>query len=74
MELDSLRLHRTVLEELDRALGGIPAEMLHWINPDLKTLADYKLPLTFDYLKAMEASGHTAHYHEWFPKQSAAPR
>jgi len=68
VEYDGLRLHRVVLEELDKTVGGIPREMLHWIGPDL-TLSTYELPLAYDFIKMQKANGHTTHYHEWFPKQ-----
>lgn len=70
VEMDGLRHHRVVLEELDRRLQGIPAEMLRWINPRLNKLSDYNLPFAYDYIKAQEAGGHTKHYHEWFPRQA----
>lgn len=70
VELDGLRHHKMVLEDLERKTGTIPAEMLHWINPTLKRLSDYNLPFAFDHVKAQEAGGHTKHYHEWFPKQA----
>jgi len=70
VEMDGLRHHRLVLEDLDRELKGIPAEMLQWINPKLQKLSDYNLPFAYDHIKAQEAGGHTKHYHEWFPKQA----
>ena len=69
IELDGLRLHRKVLEQIDCAIGGIPKEMLQWINPKLTTLASYELPLAYDWVKAQEAGGHGAHYRAWFEKQ-----
>lgn len=70
VEMDGLRHHRLVLEDLDRELKGIPAEMLQWINPKLQKLSDYNLPFAYDHIKAQEAGGHTKHYHDWFPKQA----
>ncbi len=69
IELDGLRLHRKVLEQINPAIGGIPREMVQWINPELKTLAGYELPLAYDWVKAQEAGGHGAHYRGWFEKQ-----
>jgi hypothetical protein len=71
VELDGLRHHRRVLEELDARLHGIPAEMFQWISstPGLRKLDDYQLPYAFDYLKAQSANGHTQLYYEWFPRQ-----
>ncbi|HEV7401802.1 MAG TPA: hypothetical protein VGO11_02705, partial [Chthoniobacteraceae bacterium] len=72
VELDGLRHHRRVLEELDALLHGIPLEMFRWIssNPGLARLDDYHLPYAFDYLKAQSANGHTQLYYDWFPKQA----
>jgi hypothetical protein len=73
IEYDGLRYHRFVLAELNAVLeGGIPREMLTWINPKLTNLASYELPLAFEYVKAQGESGHTAHYHRWFWKQKGA--
>jgi hypothetical protein len=69
VEYDGLRHHRYVLAELDKVLGGIPREMLTWINPALTTLASYELPYAFVYVEAQAQSGHTTHYHRWFEKQ-----
>ncbi len=73
VELDGLRHHRLVLDDLDRELKGIPAEMLQWINPKLQKLSDYNLPFAYDYMKAQEKGGHTQHYYDWFPKQAKSP-
>lgn len=73
IEYDGLRYHRFVLAELDAVLeGGIPREMLAWINPKLTNLASYELPLAFEYVKAQAEGGHTDHYHRWFWKQKGA--
>jgi hypothetical protein len=69
VELDGLRHHRVVLEELDRRLQGIPADMFRWLSPKAVKLSDYEVPFAHDYIKAQEASGHTNHYYEWFPRQ-----
>jgi hypothetical protein len=67
IEYDGLRYHRFVLSELDAVLeGGIPREMLTWINPELTNLVSYELPLAFEFVEAQAKSGHTAHYHDWF--------
>ena len=67
IEYDGLRYHRDVLSELDKSNGGIPREMLAWINPRLTTLASYSLPLVHDYLESQDKSGHTEHYRKHFP-------
>ena len=74
VELDGLRHHRRVLEQLDATLHGIPPEMYRWIssNPGLRKLDDYQIPYAFDYFKAQSANGHTQLYYEWFARQ--APR
>jgi hypothetical protein len=73
VELDGLRHHRLVLQELDRKLQGIPPGILQWINPELQKLGDYELPYAFEYIKAQESGGHTKHYHEWFYRQVPPP-
>jgi len=70
VELDGLRLHRKVLVELDRAVGGISPAMLHWINPKLNSLQDYEVPLTYEYMQSMDTSGHMQHYRDWFAVES----
>ena len=69
VQLDGLRHHRKVLEELDSHVGGVPAEMLQWINPQLRTLSGYLLPMAYDFVKAQETGANARHYHEWFYKQ-----
>ena len=73
VEMDGLRHHRFVLEDLDRELKGIPPVMLQWINPKLQKLSDYNVPFAYDHIKAMEKGGHTQHYYDWFPKQAKVP-
>lgn len=71
IEYDGLRYHRFVLAELDVILdGGVPREMLTWVNPALTTLASYELPLAFAFVEAQAKSGHTDHYREWFWRQA----
>ena len=67
IEYDGLRYHRDVLSELEKLIGGIPREMLTWINPRLTTLASYRLPLAHDYLESQDKGGHTDHYRKHFP-------
>ena len=67
IEYDGLRYHRSVLAELEKVVGGIPREMLGWINPALTTLESYRLPLAHDYLESQNRSGHTDHYRRHFP-------
>jgi hypothetical protein len=71
IEYDGLRYHRDVLSELDKFPGGIPREMLTWINPRLATLVSYRLPLVHDYLESQNKSGHTDHYRKYFPIKRA---
>ena len=71
IEYDGLRYHRDVLSELDKFPGGIPREMLTWINPRLTTLVSYRLPLVHDYLESQNKSGHTDHYRKYFPIKRA---
>jgi len=67
IEYDGLRYHRKVLAELDKPTGGIPPEMLTWIDPGLTTLDSYSLPLAHDYLESQNKGGHTDHYRKHFP-------
>jgi hypothetical protein len=67
IEYDGLRYHRDVLSELDKSMGGIPREMLTWINPRLTTLDSYSLPLAHNYLESQNKGGHTDHYRKYFP-------
>lgn len=67
IEYDGLRYHREVLLELDKVIGGIPREMLTWINPQLTTLETYGLPLAHNYLESQNRNGHTDHYRNHFP-------
>ncbi len=71
IEYDGLRYHRDVLVELDRVVGGIPREMLTWINPPLTTIDSYLLPLAHDYLEAQNKGGHTDHYRTYFAVRRA---
>jgi hypothetical protein len=67
IEYDGLRYHRNVLVELEKPTGGIPPEMLTWIDPGLTTLDSYSLPLAHDYLESQNKGGHTDHYRKHFP-------
>jgi len=69
IEYDGLRLHRTVLEEIEKHLGRLPGDFFFTCNPKPKAVKEYQLPLVTDYLKHMKASGHTAHYYPWFRHQ-----
>jgi hypothetical protein len=72
VQLDGLRHHRDVLEDIDRQVEGVPAEMLRWINPRLNKLSDYLLPMAYQFVKAQEAGANARYYHEWFYKQARA--
>ena len=71
IEFDGIRLHQKVLQELEPAIGTIPPGMITWISSTAKTFAEYQPPLAYDYLKAQQASGHTAHYLRLFEKHRA---
>ena len=71
IEFDGISLHYKVLQELQTTIRTIPAEMITWISSTARTFADYQPPLAYDYLKAQEASGHTAHYLKLFEKHRA---
>jgi len=71
IEYDGLRLHRDMLLELEPVVGTVPPEMITWVSSTARTFAEYRLPFAYDYLKAQEASGHTAHYLRLFEKHRA---
>jgi hypothetical protein len=74
VEYDGLRLHRAVLEELERQLGELPSEMITWVSSTATNLAGYALPYAYDYFKAQAAGGHTDHYRRLFEKHTAEAR
>jgi len=69
VEYDGLRLHREMLVEIENHLGKIPSEFFFTVNPKPESVAKYQLPLVMDFLKQMQASGHTAYYYQWFEAQ-----
>lgn len=69
VEYDGLRLHRVILEEIEQKLGKLPPAFFFRSNAKPNSVAEYRLPLVTDFLKQMKASGHTAHYYQWFQKQ-----
>lgn len=71
IEYDGLRLHRDVLLDLKPVLRAIPPEMITWISSTAKSFEEYQLPFAYDYLKAQQAGGHTAHYIRLFEKHRA---
>lgn len=71
IECDGLRLHNTVLLDLQRVLNPVPPEMITWISSTAKSYSEYQVPLVYDYIKAQIASGHTAHYIKLFEKHRA---
>jgi hypothetical protein len=70
IEYDGLRLHRDVLLELKPVLGTMPDAMFTWVC-HAKSFDTYQLPFVYDYIKAQESSGHTAHYWKLFEKHRA---
>jgi hypothetical protein len=71
IEYDGIHMHFRVLRELQSSLGTIPPEMITWISTTAKTFADYRPPLAYEYLKAQQAGGHTAHYIKLYEKHRA---
>ncbi len=71
IECDGLRLHYDVLADLQPVLGAVPPAMITWASSNAKSFAAYRPPFVYDYLKAQEASGHTAHYIRLFEKHRA---
>lgn len=66
VEFDGLRLHRQVLEEIAKDLGGVPKEMYRWINARSAGGLIYEIPMLYDFIKTCEASGRFARYKERF--------
>jgi hypothetical protein len=71
IEMDGLRIHRRILGELDKTLGGVPKEMFQWIRPDALTLESYELPPAFDYIRAQQNSSYRASYEQLFRQAEA---
>lgn len=71
VQLDGLRHHRDVLEDLERQGEGVPAEMLQWIDPGLTKLSGYQLPMAYEFVKSQEAGANGPYYREQFYKQKA---
>jgi hypothetical protein len=75
VEYDSLRLHREILVEIEKHLGKIPPEFFYCSgNPKPDSVENYQLPWLSAYLKHMKASGHTAHFYEWFERHAPKNR
>ena len=74
VEYDGLRLHRRVLEDLERDTGPLPPEMITWASSTATNLAGYALPYAYDYLKAQQAGGHTDHYRRLFERHTEEAR
>ena len=72
IELDGMKIHREVLLQLDRAIpGGIPNEMLAWINPKLRSVSEYHVPNAFDYVKSLRDSDYRRGFEDWFKRRKA---
>ena len=71
IEYDGIRLHHQVLKELEPVLKVVPAEMITWLSSTARSFAEYDIPFVHDYLRAQEASGHTAHFVRLFDKHRA---
>jgi hypothetical protein len=66
IEMESLHLHRKVLADLDKALGGVPPVMFQRYEPGAKTFADYELPTAYDYIKCRKGTTYRQNYENWF--------
>ncbi len=73
VEYGSHRLHREVLAELQAAGTTVDGDYLFFVNPKLKSLAEYRIPYAHDYLEAQARGGHTRHYERWFYRQTGQP-
>lgn len=68
IECDGLRLHRTVLTELEAVIGTIPPEMLRFVGHQNSNLASYGIPLAYDVIQGSRRSGHSKVHRERFAK------
>lgn len=66
VEFHSHQLHRDVLVELSEAGVKITEDYLYFLNPNLKSLDQYRIPSVHDYIEAQAKSGHTRHYEKWY--------
>ena len=66
VEHGSHQLHLDVLQDLSRAGYEITEDFLYFLNPDLRTLQEYRVPPVHDYIEAQAKSGHTRHYEDWY--------
>ena len=69
LEFEALRLHRTVLVEIESRAGTLPAGFFCLVTPAPRSAAEYKIPALYTYLKTQRQSGHTAHYYRWFHRR-----
>jgi hypothetical protein len=70
-EYEAWRLYHRFVLDLERELGegNLPAGLFY--GTAASSVADYKLPPLFHYLKHMEESQHMKHYLDWFEKHYA---
>lgn len=66
IEYDSIRLHYKVLLDINPLLDPVPPEMITCLSSTARNFAEYDVPYAYDYIKAQQASGHTAHYLKLF--------
>lgn len=57
IEYDGLRLHRRVLEELERAQAGMPEGMWNWLQPGVTDFGRYQIPLAYDFVAGQRQPG-----------------
>ena len=51
VEYDGLRLHREILQEIEKSLGKLPPEFFFFSNPKPGSVAEYKLPLVMESIR-----------------------
>lgn len=73
-EYEALRLHRKMLLEIAPRHGPLPREFFRFVTPVPRSVAQYRLPTLYQYLKAQKESGHTAHYYEHFRRRTGGRR
>lgn len=69
LEYEAMRLHRTVLVEIEQRAGTLPEGFFYLVTPAPPSAARYQLPALYTYLKTQRQSGHTAHYYRWFHRR-----
>jgi len=71
-EYEALRIHREMLIEIAAAHGPLDKAFFYFVTPAPRSIATYRLPSLYTYLKTQKDSGHTEHYYKHFRLRAAA--